>query len=156
MKFDRLKDQNNLFDNDELLVTFARRTDQEARDSWDDLKSIASSKDKEFHEKMTKAQAMALKKGSLSTDYKKSPVKAYVILIGGFFGYQYLNLSFTVEEDGVEEITGDVISESELSELIEIQPNKENPKIGDVKINDQGAFDWLVDQSNLMMEAILD
>ena len=151
-RFDRLRNQNVIFPNDEMMVTFARRLDQRAIDSWKELKKFAKTSDNRFHNKMVEAEKVAIKKGGLSPDYKRSPFRSFIYLLGGFMGYQALNLSFSVEEDGafeMEEIT-------DTYEVIELTPDAENKEVGNIVVKSEAAYEWMVDQTSILMEAILD
>ena len=101
---------------------------------------------------MLNAEKVALKKGELSPDYKKSPIRSFVYLLGAFVGYEVLNLSFYVDEEEMSELE-DI---TDVGEVIELLPDTDDIKKANVNVKSEGAYEWLVDQTSNMMEAVLD
>lgn len=90
-KFPILKEINTTVDYDELLVTFARRVDDATADTWKTIKEYAEANDKDFLERIVKAEKKAKARGEISLTQDKSVVAklATIIATGSSIGYFY-------------------------------------------------------------------
>jgi hypothetical protein len=68
-KFDKLKNQTSIFEEDALLITFARRKDPRAQEIWGELLIHAKENDVSFHLRMEAAAETAKLRADLDFDY---------------------------------------------------------------------------------------
>ncbi len=90
-----LRELNSSIDNDELLVTFSRRIDEQAEKCWEELKNFLSKQTDQqwldFHKRLLAAEEKGTKLGEISLVYGKSNVRitALTLVAGGYLGYEY-------------------------------------------------------------------
>lgn len=92
-KFNYMRELNSAVDSDELITTFARRIDHQAKTTWKDLRVYSEANDKEFFQRMIDAEAKAKARGEISLTVEQSvPAKiAAIIFAGGAVGYYYFD-----------------------------------------------------------------
>lgn len=146
-QFSRLRNQNVLFPEDEMLITFARRVDERAHDGWKDLKKYAKGSNEKFYQRMLKAEEEALVRGELSNDYRKSPFRAFIYIVGSAAAYPMYGMFF---ESKISELT----ELEELREHFEIKENSENPDLIELHLKSEEAKDFIIDMVTPMAEGI--
>ncbi len=125
-----LKGLNATVDQDELLITFARRIDALAEEKWKTIKEYAEKFEKEFFEKMKAAEVKAVARGELSPTKDKTLL--YKVLLFGTtgavtFSYFYFDATPTsveiqMSDDGEEVILQSGNSSINDDEGQEVQP----------------------------------
>jgi hypothetical protein len=90
-----LRELNSSIDNDELLVTFSRRIDEQAEKCWEELKNFLLKQTdpqwQDFHKRLVAAEEKGTKLGEISLVYGRSNVRitAFTLAAGGYLGHEY-------------------------------------------------------------------
>jgi hypothetical protein len=112
-----LREQNTLFEKDELLVSFSRRIDSGATQTWGEMKTFlkqvdaTDTKSKDFLDRMIKADEIAKLKGDLSLNYKKSKLSKLLVVLGSGGGtFAYFHFDLDKDKDEVSEVSDSVVS----------------------------------------------
>jgi hypothetical protein len=147
VQFSRLRNQNVMFADDEMLITFARRVDKRAYDGWIELKQFAKTNDETFYKRMQNADTEALVRGELSNDYRKSPFRSFVYILGLASIYPLYDVLIDID-------LSEIIELEELAEHILIKENAENPEMIELHLKTKEATDFMVDMVGPMAEAI--
>lgn len=129
-KYEKLKNQNTLFLDDELLVTFARREDQAAVSTWAQLKIHAQKKDIIFYEQMLSAEVRAAKRSKLPAIYNTSPYRLTVYMLAGTGAFAYLYFNFDELDSG----------EQDGEKPVSINPDGSIEDLGEVELDDDGQI----------------
>jgi hypothetical protein len=147
VQFSRLRNQNVMFAEDEMLITFARRVDKRALDGWNELKQFAKVNDDKFYQRMLKADEEALLRGEMSNDYRKSPFRSFVYILGTMAAYPIYDIFFDLD-------LSEIIDLEDLAEHMEIKQNAQNPEMVELHLKTKEATDFMVDMVAPMAEAI--
>jgi hypothetical protein len=152
---EKLKNQNSLFIEDALLLTFARRVDDLARGTWKEILAEVKKSDKDFYKRMVTAQNKAKNhRKPLSEDYEKSPhrLTAYLLAGGGTFAYLYLNFNTSDGGDGEIEAGVSIVSDGSLEDLGDVDLNAGDQVI---EINSEEELDQTIELIDGIQSAIL-
>lgn len=108
-KYAFLRDLNTKFERDEMLVSFSRRVDTQATETWSEIKTFLKSSDDakklDFLKRMELADEKAKVLGDLSLNSTKSNINKISILIGaGTTGVIYLNYGIDKVEEGSSQV----------------------------------------------------
>jgi hypothetical protein len=129
-KLQLLMELNTTAEGDEILITFARRIDKRARDTWREVSTLAQTTESDFHTRMLKAEVVAKARGQISLVHDQSFVAklSAVIFSGGGLGYYYMTDSGSVLIDQSDNIAEEGIA---ASESISIEATSEEAKTVD-------------------------
>ncbi|MAF76921.1 MAG: hypothetical protein CME60_02080 [Halobacteriovoraceae bacterium] len=135
-----LQGQNATVDQDELLVTFARRLDALAQEKWKEIKAYAEKFEKEFFKRMEDAEKKAQARGTISPTKDNTLLMKVALLTGAGAGaYAYFYFDGTPTSIEIE------IEENEVPIPSSLHDSKEE---GDQKILLDGEFDQMLDEAS--------
>jgi hypothetical protein len=109
----QMLEQMALPPNEDLLVTFARRPDQDYRDAWNLLKKEAQVRSAALLGRMESAEKTAASLGGISAHFDHSPaVKLGALVVAGYGGYAWYQRG-AAEQKQIQELQGELESLSE-------------------------------------------
>ncbi len=142
-----LKGVNSTVDQDELLVTFARRIDTLAQEKWKAIKKYAEEFEKEFFEKLTAAEQKAKARGELSPTRDRTLITKLAIFGAagiGTYSYFYFDSEPTSIEIAIEDnevpIPGNQGSSNSV-DLGEVEPTERGVVPYGVTVNDEDEYE---------------
>jgi len=127
-----LKGLNSTADQDELLITFARRADALAQEKWKAIKEYAEKFEKDFFEKLSAAEKKALARGEISPTRDKTILTKVALLTAAGAG-TYAYFYFDGEPSSIE-----VEIESNEIEIPSLGGNS-STDLGEVEPSDRGV-----------------
>lgn len=160
-----LQGVNATVDQDELLVTFARRIDTLAQEKWKEIKKYAEEFEKDFFAKMQLAEEKANARGEISPTRDRTLITKIAILTAagaGTFSYFYFDAEPTSIEIAIEDneipIPGNQ-GGSSVEDLGEVEPSdrgvipydNQDQDDKDVKILLDGEIDTMIEEAGDVM-----